>query len=143
VKIEKETATYAQMGMAALLPGMQYMLEQMEALAAEMRANLTALQQGPRRGRPKKLPIGKMDHADRARSGWSDDPEERRTEMARRLAVRKKNKAMHPRDPNHPKHAEWAAKVSKAQKKRWGKLTVAERKAQLARMTAGKTEEAA
>jgi len=40
MKHDTETSTYAQMGMAALLPGMQHMLTLMQAQLDEMRARL-------------------------------------------------------------------------------------------------------
>lgn len=40
------SATYTQMGMAALLPGMQHMIELMQSHLDELRAQLAALQNG-------------------------------------------------------------------------------------------------
>jgi hypothetical protein len=133
-----ENTTYAVMGVAALLPGMQFMIEQMQAKLDDMRAMLAGLQTGerPRRGRPP----GSA-KAEGARSAWAGmTAEERSIEMKRRFAVRmaKQTGKMHPRDPNHPKHQEFAAKVRKAQKRAWANLTPAQRKARLARMLAGR-----
>lgn len=44
----------------------------------------------------------------------------------------------HPRNANHPKHAEWLAKMRKANKKSWAGLTPAERRARNATMLKGR-----
>src|SRR5215831_15075884 len=101
---------YAQMGRAALLPGMQHLLKQMEEYVASWRLVLDAGQQdggeirrGP--GRPPKNPLkvraGLLAAASRwgtnrgPRGGWEkfDTPEKRRAEVMRRREVSKKNKA--------------------------------------------------
>lgn len=73
-----------------------------------------------------------------AKSGWPDDPQERSREMKRRMAVAKANKAKHPREPGHPDHAQWAAKMKKARKRTWDKKSPAERQAVVEAMMAGK-----
>jgi hypothetical protein len=79
-KRTKDTTTYAQMGMAALLPGMQHMLTLMQDELDRMRQLLEAAQSGelPRPvGRPPKYP---------GKGGWDKfrTPEERSAEMRRR-----------------------------------------------------------
>lgn len=90
-----ELDNYNAFGMNALIPGMQKLVDIMQAVVDEFRikaAAAFALQhglensaleavkvKGPRRpGRP----VGTS-----ARSGWPDDPEERKREMRRRQAV--------------------------------------------------------
>lgn len=134
------TITYEQMGVAAMLPGMVHMLELMLAAVNEMRALLgdaqvTGAAPPKRLGRP---PLN------RGRSGWPEDPEERKAEMKRRQAVaaRKAGKLpaepTHPRDPRHPGHDAWVKKLKAGQKKRWNSLTPAQQKAQIRKMTKGK-----
>ena len=100
---------YAQMGRAALLPGMQHLLKQMEDYVASFRLLLEAGQQqgeggeirrGP--GRPPKDPAkvraGLLAASAKRRkgtTGWEkfDTPEKRRAEMMRRRELSKKNKA--------------------------------------------------
>jgi hypothetical protein len=128
---------FAQMGLAALLPGMKYMLELMQKAFDEKRDLLTALQEGIEAVTPKR--IGRPPGAkNRIQSGWPTDPEERRIEMKRRIAMRGKKPKLHPRDPKHPGHDEWMAKMKSVQKKTWKNMTVAQRKARLASMAAGR-----
>jgi hypothetical protein len=137
MRSKNENATYAQMGVAALLPGMQFMIDRMQAELDTMRTLLTGLQEdggSVKRGRPAKSRVNHM--------GWPADPEERKAEMRRRMKVRAAKKATHPRDPNHPEHEQWVAKMSAATKKRWGKLSVRAKKERLARMQAGRKHNA-
>jgi|SRR5882672_4974940 len=153
MKHSEETTTYAQMGMAALLPGMQYMLERMQHQLDEFRSQLAVLQtpvvstngnapritkNGKRIGRPRK------EVAPVLRSGWPADPEERKAEMKRRMQVRKQRRAnspradssapapTHPRDANHPDHEAWVKKIRKANKRAWNGLNPEQRKARIA-----------
>src|SRR5579864_8396008 len=102
-ELTNDLGQFAQMGIAALLPGMQHMLTLMQKACDEQRELLTALQgitpatEAPRRGRPpgvKNTVIG-------GNSGWPTDPMERKKEAARRRAVgeERKNAKLHPRDP--------------------------------------------
>src|SRR6185369_12222935 len=108
------------------------------------------------RGRPRKHAVAVM--ADTNGYGWSNDPEERRQEMARRMSVRdfnrrarksgklpavvrldrpkKKAGPTHPYDASHPDHAKWLKKVKRAATKRWESMSPAQRKARLAAMNA-------
>lgn len=142
---------YAQMGMAALLPGFQYALELMQRQLDEFRATLAALQngaapakRGPGRLRNAPLPVaGSGQLTARGtplkKGYWAQfTPEERVAEMRRRREVQMANKAVHPRDPRHPGHAEWLRTVGKAAKKSWAKLTPAQKRDRLAKMAAGR-----
>jgi hypothetical protein len=44
---------------------------------------------------------------------------------------------MHPRDPKHPDHGKWVAKMRKAQKKVWKNMNPAQREARLVAMAQG------
>jgi hypothetical protein len=119
-----ETTDYAQMGIAALLPGMQYMIERMQSQLDEMRAHLSNLQNGHAAQtvkRPRK--------ANRT-SGWPTDPEERKAEGARRMAVRM-GKAK-------PKGQKGPTALGIERKKQWAAQTPKQRKARIAAMMAGK-----
>jgi hypothetical protein len=126
---DKELRHYAASGMAAYLPGMVYMIELMQRELDEMRARLGQLQ-GTEEG-----PAGTR--------GWAGmTPEERSAEMRKRIAVRLRNKKkaekLHPRDKAHPDHAKWIAKMRRAQKTRFARMTKAEREDWKAKMAAGK-----
>ena len=128
-------------GIAALLPGMQRMIELMQRELDVMRSQLAGLQATPRKiagkrsvGRPP-VSLGGV-----AGSGWPSDPDERKLEAQRRMKVRAQNKATHPRDVNHPDHAAFVAKASAAAKARWGKMSVRARKERLALMAAAKVK---
>jgi hypothetical protein len=135
---QSENELYAQMGLATLIPGMQRMIELMQGELDKMHAQLARLQgASPRKvltrgtvGRPRKVSTGA--------TGWPSDPEERSREMRRRMKVRAAKKATHPRDPNHPGHAEWKKNVSAAAKKRWADMSFKARKERMAKMTEAK-----
>jgi hypothetical protein len=67
-------------------------------------------------------------------------PSERSAEMSRRqqVAQTKRNAKLHPRDSNHPKHAEWIETMRAATKKRWEGMTAAQRKKRLKAMSVGR-----
>lgn len=126
---------FTEMGLASLLPGMRYLRDQMNEEIARLEQTLAAFQgvdpdAAPRRGRPP---------GSGRKSGWSDDPAERRLDMQQRMAKRKP-KPTHPRDKRHPGHAEWLKTMAEAQKKRWKGLSAAERKKAVARLIAGQRE---
>jgi hypothetical protein len=106
----------AAMGYAALLPGMQKMLDLMQRQVDDMRARLAELQAGPV-----------------ARQSGSE-----KTRRRIKTAAKKKAKKMHPRDPQHPEHAKWAKSVGGAITKAWASMTVKQRKQRLAKMRAGR-----
>jgi len=131
---------FAQMGIAALLPGMQYMLDLMQQALSEKRDLLTALQDGIGEVSQQKR-IGRPPGAKNKRAnGWPADPEERKAEMARRqkVAAAKRGEKLHPRDPGHPDHAKWVASIGKRTKKAWAAMSPAKRKARLVAMAAGR-----
>jgi hypothetical protein len=124
------------MGMTSLLPGMQYMFERVQECMQnelnEFRREIEALQNGAA------APVAT------GKNGWPDDPEERRREMKRRMAVRNakatgkiptvKIPGLHPRDPAHPGHDVWLKKLRRIQKRKWNSMTPAEQKERLDRM---------
>lgn len=128
---DDDLRTAATMGYAALLPGMQKMLDMMQAQMDAMRARLAELQSGDS---PAKKRRGK------ANRGWSEDPVERKREMKRRrkITAKKMGKKLHPSDPKSPDHAKWAKSVGKASRNHWASMTVKERKQRLAKMRAGR-----
>jgi hypothetical protein len=73
-----------------------------------------------------------------AKSGWSADPAERKREMKRRIAKRAGKQAHH----GIKDKEQWRENVSRAAKEAWAKLTPAERKAKIARITAGRRKAA-
>jgi hypothetical protein len=126
------TTTYAQMGMASLLPGMQYMVELMQKQLDEMRDHLAALQNGgaPKRlGRPPKSAVAADSVRAARRSGasgaWANlTAEQRSEEMKRRQAVGRAN-------------AKQADRKNGAAT-RWANLTKKARAEMLVKMQAGR-----
>jgi len=144
-------ATFTQMGIAAMLPGMRHMVTLMQRQIAELESLLESAQNGtmPKRGRPPKTQ-NPEEFAKRS-SGNSDywaklTPAERSKEIRRRQEVsagkrkpKGKPKAkMHPRDPRHPEHEAWRKKLRSTVKKSWGNLTPDEHKARVAKMLASR-----
>jgi hypothetical protein len=138
---------FAQMGIAALLPGMRYLIELMQKAYDERRDLLGVLQEGietvaptkPKLGRPP----GSVNKPGTKSSGWPDDPEERKTEMLRRMAVRKQNAgavSSSPAHKDHPDHERWVENIRKAQKQAWKKKTPAQKKAWQEAMLAGRAK---
>ena len=123
-------------GASAMRPGLALAREVFNRVldALEQHFVVALTPQATRRGRP---PGGSSKYARRQellagakpRSGWSDDPEERRREMARRRAKWDKNVKTgpkvkmekpvgnHPRDPRHPDHDKWVKKAARARRK--------------------------
>jgi hypothetical protein len=147
--MKKETVSnseihrFAHMGMAAYLPGMQYMIELMQRELDGLRAQVALFQAAEAGGisRNSRRKSGKGQ-----RSGpWANmTAEERSAEMKRRMAVRDKNKAaaagLNPRDKDHPDHAKWAARMAKIRKAAWNKKTKAEKEAWKTAMAAAKAK---
>jgi hypothetical protein len=153
--------TFQTMGIAAMLPGMQHMLELMQHELDRMREMLAAAQTGelPRAvvknlgyrveqrrpvGRPPRTP---EQARFKAKSGWDKlSPEERSAEMMRRIQVAREKReaariaALHPRDVGHPDHEKWAANLRKTRKSEWEKKSPAQKKAFVAAMKAGKAK---
>src|SRR5215471_19036285 len=100
---------FSRMGMAAMLPGMQYMVEMMQRQLDEFRERLNAYQ--PKRGRPRKHPVESLfDEATGQR--------------------------LHPRDAQHPEHAAWLAQVRESNAAKWASLSPKQRKQRIAKMGA-------
>jgi len=137
-----------QMGLAALLPGMRYMIEYMTKAYEEQRDRLARLQGGnglTKYGKKLGRPLG-TETSDKKKEGrgssWGNMTKEQRSvEMKRRRQLGDANKlrkaqaaATHPRDPNHPKHQQWIDNLSKAQQASWGSLSEGQKKAKLNHM---------
>ena len=155
---DKKTNEYIQMGIAALLPGMQYLIDKMQAQIDDFRQELARLQgtQPKKLGRPPKERPQNVESPARSRgsaSYWAKmTPKERSAEMRRRQQVaagvkpgRKmppkaeaKPLKLHPRDPRHPGHAAYLKNLGKSSRNYWKNMTVAERKARLDKMAAGR-----
>jgi hypothetical protein len=119
MSLDDEVRTYAQMGMAAMLPGMEYALELMQRQIDEIRARLAELQEADRSARNAPAP-----KRARPTGGWPEEAAARKREMARRMTVaRAKAKG---------------EKISQAQRKTWDEMSPRKRKQRLAAMAAGK-----
>lgn len=109
---DSETLHFAAIGRSTLLPGMQYMVEQMQALVDDFRERLATLETPPApaaspefsvaerkadiRRRRTIADITTLDAPavpDRANRGWSADPAERKAEMRRRRSKAAKRRA--------------------------------------------------
>lgn len=148
---KNETSRFAQMGMAALIPGMQHILDLMQEELDRMRYALADAQGKNVRGRPRKDESERSPntHAKTAlppkpgmKNGWPIDPEERSAEMKRRLQVAREKKAelahLHPNDLRHPDHEKYRKNLSRKLKLAWAKKSPAEKKAQLERINNAK-----
>lgn len=139
---QNELQLHARMGMAALIPGFQRAIDFLQGELDELRTELMAMHgrsldaaasaavaapAPAHRGRPRKTAAPATTPAPaKKRSGWPEDPEERRQEMKRRQEVKK------------AKHK--AAALSTAAKDRWANMSVRQRKARLAAMAAGRKQ---
>jgi hypothetical protein len=145
MKKNDETTIYAQMGMAALLPGMKYMLERMQTVVEEMQNLLAHMQDGGETVAERKLA---RRHVVAGRNGWAGmTAEERKVEMRRRFKVREEKKAAKaaetvksPASKAHPDHEEWRKKLVKAKKRAWKKKSPEEREKWLSAMRAGRSK---
>lgn len=151
----------SRIGLAALLPGMRRMIELMTKAYEEQHEKLARLQDngtgltrsGKKLGRPRTT-LAKADvggEAIKSKSGgasWANmTKEERSAEMKRRQQVAETNKrsraqaaATHPRDPNHPKHAQWVKNLQKSSKAYWDRMSEAQRKGKTATMVAARVK---
>ena len=113
---------YEQMGLAALLPGMQHMIDCMQAELDRMRSELASMQNGAEPAKRKYTP--RAPALAKTASGWPTDPEERKREMARRVAKRRKSTPIETtRD-----------KMVAAGKRSWEQLSPYKRKQKIAKM---------
>jgi hypothetical protein len=157
---------YEQMGMAALIPGMQYLIDKMQAQLDELREQLAAVQNGgaptvtlARRGRPPKEvataeEAAKFKRKSKAVSGyWAKmTDEERSVEMKRRRALGKANRQpvdgvelsaeeldrLHPRDARSPRHQAYVRKLRKSVNNFWARMTDEQRAEHIAKTQAGR-----
>jgi hypothetical protein len=135
----KTHTDFYQMGLAALLPGMQHMLTLMQRELDSMKAQLSDLQTGaPRRGRPLKGESLNLNGKPLARkSPWANTTaEERSVEMKRRRAVARGE------SPSRRGPIGKDSELSKERKRQWAALSPAKRKQRIAAMAAGKTKRA-
>jgi hypothetical protein len=125
---DDETQLHAA-GMAALIPGAHWVSEIVARALDELRTKLAAEQgrqiepatvRHPRRGKIKT----------HAKSGWPEDPEERKREMQRRRLKAARNAAGNKDDKRN--------KLRKASKRQWDNMSFKQRKARLAAMQAGR-----
>jgi hypothetical protein len=118
----KDLNRYAASGMAAFLPGMQYMVELMQRQLDEFRAQLAIYQHGEAEAVPQRK---QRKGSSGGKTYWSKlSPEERSEEMQRRHEVRqiKTRKLIR----------------MKAARTRWDRMTKAQRQEWQAKMVAGK-----
>ena len=149
-RTDNQNASYAQMGMAATLPGLIRALEIVQQHVDELQAQLGQRQPaGKKLGRTSKADLEQRAQLDvtnllGAKSGWPADPEERRAEALRRRAVAaaKRNpatpKKLHPRDAEHPDHTKWLRTMRRAQRKSWDAMSATERESRIAKAVAGR-----
>src|SRR5262245_53319583 len=154
----KRQEDFIPLGIAAMIPGMQLMLDLMQQQLDEYRHELDQVQQN---GQPNRFAkAGKarwagMTAAERSAEGhrmrnkqpknptmtsyWAQmTPAERSQEVKRRMAMRKPVVKLHPRDAAHPEHKKWIAKMRKVNTENWARLTPAERKRRTEAMVAGR-----
>lgn len=111
------------------------MTAQQRRVEMRRRQKLAAERKAAGLGPTRRTPMGKS---------WANmTAEERSAEMRRRQAISRAKLlagagASHPRDPRHPGHAEWVAKLSKANKKAWGAMSAAARKKRVKRLVEGR-----
>ena len=143
--MKTENDKYAQMGRAALIPGLQLAQEILERALSDIRGELAEMQNGDapmkQRGRPLKTDqtqagaplktIGKG-------SAWAKmTAAERSREMKRRQAVARANRSA---KEQAAFEAERKARYSVAAKKRWAAMSKTQQKARMAHMVAAKAK---
>jgi hypothetical protein len=153
---------FAEIGMKACLPGMQYLFERIGKELAEFQSMLKLMDElgGPRKvGRPRNVipaetsivpaieapEFVSVRRSIAQKSSWAKmTPEERSAEMSRRRAVgqAKKTAKLHPRHPDHPEHEAWKGKLAQGRKDAWARKSKAQKAAWLAQMNAGKAKRA-
>jgi len=132
--MKTENDKYAQMGRAALIPGLQLAQEILERALSDIRGELAEMQNGDapmkKRGRPPKG-VGKG-------SDWARMiAAERSAEMKRRQAVARANRSAKEQAADA---AERKARLSAAAKQRWANMTKSAKKARIAHMVAAKAK---
>ena len=125
---------FQEFGKASVIVGLQYAVEILQGMLDEIRAELDGAK--PKRGRP---PGSRNKAAVKEWGGWSADPDERKREMARRMAKSHDDgKKLRVYDPRHPGHEAWIKKLRDGQRRIWDKLSPAQRKAKVRRLQAAK-----
>ena len=144
---------YQHMGMAALIPGMQFMLDRMQKELDDLRNVLAGLQQKQKETEepPKDLEDYLWKRKSKTSKGYwaAMTSEQRSAEMRRRAKVaftKKQSHAdgaidvdqLHPRDARSPRHKKWRKNVRSAQRRRWDNMSQQERTAAIDRMLAAR-----
>lgn len=124
-------------GVAFALQRLHQIMDELNALVGEAGSVRDTLNGAKRVGRP-------SGGRNKTPGPWTNmTKEERSAEMKRRFKVRQQNRAalegrkipgLHPRDPKHPGHDAWVAKLRKSQKRLWNSLTPAQQKAKIDHM---------
>lgn len=127
---EMRTRLYKASGIAAMIPGLQYAIDALQATIDGLRGELAELQG--------MAPLSAQ--AIGGRYGWSLDPKERKREMQRRMEITKTRRV---NDPQHPDHSKWVVSVRKARKRYWASLSARQRKQLIEKMQAGRRASAA
>ena len=158
----QRTTKFEEMGMATLLPGMIYAHEQWGKFIEEFKERLRRVQarnsshagDDYEPGEPDETPARKTGSGSAQAAYWARmTPKQRSKEMKRRGMVGRSKKSgaekrvfaqpgeltkrgtpakMHPRDPRHPGHDAYIAKLRKSQRKYWDGTSPEERKARYA-----------
>ena len=137
-----EETTFAQLGMAALLPGMQHMLTLMQEELDRMRVYLAA---GARIEAAPGLAITEITGRP-ALTYWTRSleppqpavPKRRGRLPAQRIEAEAPPVKLHPRDPRHPEHEAWLQTMKTSQQKVWERMTPAQRKKRVNKMLAAR-----
>lgn len=130
----KATTDFAQMGIAALLPGVQYVIDQMQTLLDSMKEGLSALQNGTVQPRPRRQPAVERKPGEKGwnKGGWASlSPAERKLEGRRRLKVGRMKS--HRKSPVKTKTGETSSRTLKAY---WAKMSPEERSKEMLRRLA-------
>jgi len=114
---EQEDISWYEYGRAAVLVGIQRAIKVLQDEVDDIKSTLVVSRSVSRSlETPEPKPRRR-----RKSSGWPSDPEARKAEGQRRHAVavakREARISNHPRDPRHPHHAAWIAKLRASQRK--------------------------
>lgn len=148
---------YQQMGMAALIPGMQFMLDRMQQELDELRQVLAGIQKKNEQPGDDE-PVADLEEflyqrkSKSSKGYWySMTPKQRSAEMKRRakVSLEKKQAAsaageeidvnkLHPRDKRSPRHKKWLAMMTQTQRKHWDNLSAKDRQNRIDKMLASR-----
>ena len=134
-----DTNTLAGFGAAALIPGMQHMLDVMQAVISEHRALLAQLQasggitiEAPkRRGRPRKNPLDALAQ----QAGITA----REVKLLAAVTEPAKKRGRPKAEPDESEAKSQSAKISRFQKSYWAKMTPEQKRAEVARRMGANT----